>query len=109
MKYLLVSGVLFEELGYTYFGPIDGHNIPLLLETLQQADQVDGPTLIHVITIKGKGYKPAEADAMTWHGITPYKIESGELRQELGETFLFRDLCRDLDGAGRDRTRGSWP
>lgn len=78
IKYLLVSGVLFEELGYTYFGPIDGHNIPLLLETLQQADQVDGPTLIHVITIKGKGYKPAEADAMTWHGITPYKIESGE-------------------------------
>lgn len=79
LKYMLVSGVLFEELGYTYFGPIDGHNIPLLLDTLQQADQVDGPTMIHIITVKGKGYKPAEADALTWHGITPYKIESGEL------------------------------
>jgi len=85
LKYMLVSGILFEELGYTYFGPIDGHNIPLLLDTLQQADQVEGPSLIHVITVKGKGYKPAETDSSTWHGITPYKIESGELVKSSGE------------------------
>jgi len=84
LKYMLVDGVVFEELGYTYFGPIDGHNIPLLLDTLQQADQVDGPSLIHVITVKGKGYKPAENDSSMWHGITPYKIESGELLQSSG-------------------------
>jgi 1-deoxy-D-xylulose-5-phosphate synthase len=84
LKYMLVNGVLFEELGYTYFGPIDGHNIPLLLDTLHQAEQVDGPSLIHVITVKGKGYKPAETDSSTWHGITPYKIESGELLQSSG-------------------------
>jgi len=82
---------VFEELGYTYFGPIDGHNIPLLLDTLQQADQVDGPSLIHVITVKGKGYKPAENDSSMWHGITPYKIESGELLQSSG-TPSFSDI-----------------
>jgi 1-deoxy-D-xylulose-5-phosphate synthase len=91
LKYMLVDGVLFEELGYTYFGPIDGHNIPLLLDTLQQADQVDGPSLIHVITVKGKGYKPAEKDSSLWHGITPYKIESGELLQGSG-MLSFSDI-----------------
>lgn len=77
VKYLLMSGMLFEELGFTYFGPIDGHNIPLLLETLHQADQVEGPAMVHVVTVKGKGYDPAEADSHKWHGISPYKIESG--------------------------------
>jgi 1-deoxy-D-xylulose-5-phosphate synthase len=79
LKYLVVPGILFEELGYTYLGPIDGHNIPLLVDTLRKADQVDGPVLVHVVTVKGKGYDPAEADAHTWHGISPYKIESGQV------------------------------
>lgn len=68
LKYLVVSGVLFEELGFTYLGPVDGHNIGQLLETLRQADQVAGPVLVHVITVKGKGYSPAEADSHAWHG-----------------------------------------
>ncbi|MBC2632205.1 1-deoxy-D-xylulose-5-phosphate synthase, partial [Salmonella enterica subsp. enterica serovar Enteritidis] len=70
LKYAMVSGVLFEELGFTYLGPVDGHDLPKLLETLQQADNVEGPVLIHVVTIKGKGYLPAEADSYKWHGIT---------------------------------------
>ncbi|MDQ1909518.1 1-deoxy-D-xylulose-5-phosphate synthase [Paenibacillus sp. GD4] len=84
LKYLLVSGVLFEELGYTYLGPIDGHNLPLMLETLRQADSITGPVLVHVITTKGKGYSPAEEDSHTWHGISPYKIESGQVLKTAG-------------------------
>jgi 1-deoxy-D-xylulose-5-phosphate synthase len=85
LKYLFVSGVLFEELGFTYIGPIDGHNLPVLIETLKQADKVEGPVLVHVVTKKGKGYSPAEADSHTWHGISnAYKKESGELIKTAG-------------------------
>jgi 1-deoxy-D-xylulose-5-phosphate synthase len=79
LKYIMVPGVWFEELGFTYFGPVDGHNLPQLFEVLKQADKVDGPTLVHVITVKGKGYRPAEDDSHKWHGISPYKIESGQV------------------------------
>lgn len=78
MKYLLVSGVLFEELGFTYIGPIDGHNLDLLIDSFQTAAHTKGPVLVHAITKKGKGYAPAEADSTKWHGIGTYKIESGE-------------------------------
>jgi 1-deoxy-D-xylulose-5-phosphate synthase len=84
LKYLLVSGVLFEELGFTYFGPVDGHNLPLLMETFKQADKINGPVLIHAVTVKGKGYDPAEVDSYTWHGLGPYKIESGEVLKSGG-------------------------
>jgi 1-deoxy-D-xylulose-5-phosphate synthase len=84
LKYLVVSGVIFEELGYTYIGPVDGHDLPLLLDTFRQADQVAGPVLVHVITIKGKGYAPAEADSHTWHGLGAYKIESGQVVKSSG-------------------------
>ncbi|SDD44559.1 1-deoxy-D-xylulose-5-phosphate synthase [Paenibacillus sp. UNCCL117] len=83
-KYLVVPGIWFEELGFTYFGPVDGHNLPLLMETLRQADKVNGPVVVHVITLKGKGYSPAEADSHKWHGISPYKIESGQVLKSVG-------------------------
>src|SRR5690606_12241206 len=79
LKYLVMSGMLFEEFGLTYFGPVDGHNMAQLMDVLKQADNVDGPVLVHVITVKGKGYSPAEADSHKWHGISPYKIESGKV------------------------------
>ncbi|NBI27619.1 1-deoxy-D-xylulose-5-phosphate synthase [Chengkuizengella marina] len=78
MKYLIVSGVLFEELGFNYIGPIDGHNIELLLQAFKQADKIDGPVLVHVVTVKGKGYSPAEIDSHKWHGVGPYKLESDQ-------------------------------
>jgi 1-deoxy-D-xylulose-5-phosphate synthase len=79
MKYLLVTGVFFEELGYTYLGPVDGHNYEDLMENLLYAKKTKGPVLVHVITKKGKGYHPAESDRIgTWHGPGPYKIESGD-------------------------------
>lgn len=79
MKYLVVPGMFFEELGFTYYGPIDGHNFDDLFKSISYAKKTEGPILLHVITKKGKGYKPAEADTVgTWHGVGPYKIESGE-------------------------------
>ncbi|MEK3766289.1 1-deoxy-D-xylulose-5-phosphate synthase [Solibacillus sp. FSL K6-4121] len=78
LKYLVVSGVFFEELGFKYLGPIDGHDFEALEKTLEYAKKVQGPVLVHVITKKGKGYKPAEDDTVgTWHGTGPYKMETG--------------------------------
>ncbi|SEM44329.1 1-deoxy-D-xylulose-5-phosphate synthase [Paenisporosarcina quisquiliarum] len=79
LKYLLVSGAFFEELGFTYLGPIDGHDFVALEENLQYAKKMKGPVILHVITKKGKGYKPAELDKIgTWHGTGPYKMETGD-------------------------------
>ena len=78
LKYLVVSGVFFEEMGFTYLGPVDGHNFDDLFENLSYARKMDGPVLLHVITKKGKGYDFAEKDKTgTWHGTGPYKIETG--------------------------------
>ncbi|WP_462412515.1 1-deoxy-D-xylulose-5-phosphate synthase [Neobacillus sp. Marseille-QA0830] len=79
LKYLFVSGMFFEELGFTYLGPIDGHNFEALFENLAYAKKTEGPVLLHVVTKKGKGFKPAEADKIgTWHGTGPYKMDTGD-------------------------------
>ncbi|HCT85065.1 MAG TPA: 1-deoxy-D-xylulose-5-phosphate synthase [Candidatus Margulisbacteria bacterium] len=72
-------GVIFEELGFRYLGPIDGHNIPLLMGAISYARRSTKPILIHVITKKGKGYLPAEDDPEKFHGISPFHIESGKI------------------------------
>lgn len=79
LKYLLVSGMLFEELGFTYLGPIDGHNIALLQEVLKKARNYKGPVLVHVITKKGKGYKPAEENPSLFHGVGPFEPKTGQV------------------------------
>lgn len=85
LKYMVVPGILFEELGFTYLGPVDGHDLEKLIDAFKQADNVDGPVFVHVLTTKGKGYTPAEEDSYKWHGITsPYKIESGQLLKSVG-------------------------
>jgi len=86
LKYLIApDGMLFEEFGLKYFGPVDGHDLSKLLEAFKQADQVDGPVLVHVLTTKGKGYSPAEADSHKWHGVSgAYKIESGQVIKPVG-------------------------
>lgn len=86
LKYLVTpDGMLFEEFGLKYFGPVDGHDIAKLLDTFKQAESVNGPVLVHVLTVKGKGYSPAEADSFKWHGITgSYKIESGQVVKPVG-------------------------
>ncbi|MFF2482062.1 1-deoxy-D-xylulose-5-phosphate synthase [Paenibacillus sp. NPDC058071] len=84
LKYLLVSGILFEQFGLTYLGPVDGHDIEQMLDLMKQADSINGPVLVHVITKKGKGYLPAEEDSFKWHGASSYKIESGQMLKAVG-------------------------
>ena len=71
MKGMVTPGTLFEELGFHYFGPIDGHDLPMLLQTLQNLKALKGPRLLHVVTEKGKGYLPAEADPIEYHAVKP--------------------------------------
>ena len=99
LKYFLVPGVLFEELGFTYFGPIDGHNLVSLMDVLQQTKNVEGPILIHVLTQKGKGYNPAECNASQFHGVGPFCIESGQAAQGSTKptyTSVFGDTLVEL-------------
>lgn len=77
LKGILLPGMLFEELGFDYIGPLDGHNIELLMETLKRIKSSSAPTLIHVITKKGKGYQFSEKDPCVFHGIGPFEVETG--------------------------------
>jgi 1-deoxy-D-xylulose-5-phosphate synthase len=81
LKGLLMPGLLFEELGMKYIGPIDGHRLDYLIETFQNVKKLRGPILIHVITKKGKGYPPAEANPAQYHSVPPFHIETGEPKQ----------------------------
>ena len=78
VKYLMVPTSIFEELGFTYLGPIDGHDVQGLIEVLQAAKKIDGPVLVHVLTKKGKGYKPAEESPNKFHGTGPFEIATGK-------------------------------
>ncbi|WP_405379287.1 1-deoxy-D-xylulose-5-phosphate synthase [Phascolarctobacterium sp.] len=77
VKYLMVPTSIFEELGFTYLGPIDGHDVESLIEVLEAAKKIDGPVLVHVLTKKGKGYKPAEESPNKFHGTGPFDIATG--------------------------------
>ena len=78
IKYMFVQGVLFEELGFKYIGPIDGHNIEELTATLERAKKLDGPVLVHVRTVKGKGYKYAEDNPAAYHGVSAFDLKTGK-------------------------------
>ncbi|MDE3839532.1 1-deoxy-D-xylulose-5-phosphate synthase [Bacillus methanolicus] len=96
LKYMLVSGIFFEELGFTYFGPVDGHSFEDLFENLNYAKKTDGPVLLHVITKKGKGYYPAENDRSgTWHGTGPYKIETGDFLKPVNTPPAWSELISE--------------
>ena len=76
--------MLFESFGYRYIGPIDGHNLDQLIEALENANAQDGPVLIHALTVKGKGYEPAEQDPVKWHGVVPFDVEEGAFKKKVG-------------------------
>ena len=78
IKYFLLPNVLFEELGFTYLGPIDGHDINKLIESITMARNMEEPVLLHVITQKGRGYKPAEDEPGRFHGVGPFDPETGK-------------------------------
>lgn len=85
LKFMVTTGMFFEEMGFTYLGPVDGHDLDDLRSNIAFAKQTKGPVIVHTITKKGKGYAPAENDAKgTWHGLGPYKIDSGEVVKKPG-------------------------
>ncbi|HET9951168.1 MAG TPA: 1-deoxy-D-xylulose-5-phosphate synthase, partial [Candidatus Eisenbacteria bacterium] len=86
MKNLVVPTLLFEELGFKYYGPIDGHDIPTLLEVMRQLREFQGPVLLHTLTRKGKGYKFAEADARKFHGLGAFDKLTGAVAKKAGPT-----------------------
>ena len=77
LKNLIVPGIFFEELGFTYYGPIDGHDMKKLVAIFQRVSNLGGPRIVHVVTTKGKGYKPAESDPATFHGLKPFDKDNG--------------------------------
>ena len=78
MKGMVVPGTLFEELGFNYIGPIDGHDLPTLIKTLRNLRELPGPQFLHIVTQKGKGYAPAEENPCGFHGVSKFDPESGE-------------------------------
>lgn len=103
-KNLIVPGLTFEELGYHYEGPVDGHDLSALIELLQRIRELPGPTLLHVLTVKGKGFQPAEHDAEKFHGVGAFDPETGDPRQCGGACTFTQTFGRELaDLARRDR------
>ena len=82
LKNLLVPGILFEEWGFRYFGPIDGHNIEEIVHTLRNVLKIEGPVLIHAVTIKGKGYSRAEAVPEKFHGVSSNAVDKPRLKRK---------------------------
>jgi 1-deoxy-D-xylulose-5-phosphate synthase len=76
-KGMITPGTLFEEMGFSYFGPIDGHDLPNLMQLLSNLKKMEGPRLLHIVTKKGKGYEPAEGDSCKYHGTGPFDIATG--------------------------------
>ena len=82
LKGMVLPGTLFEEMGFNYIGPIDGHDVKALVSTLRNLRKLRGPQFLHVVTRKGKGYAPAEADPIKWHGPGPFDPASGTIFKE---------------------------
>ena len=104
MKGMVVPGTLFEELGFNYIGPIDGHDLSILITTLRNLRERDEPQFLHIVTRKGKGYPPAEENPTCYHGVAPFDPETGEIRAGSGAptyTELFGSWICDM--ADRDQ------
>ena len=100
VKGMITPGTLFEEMGFRYIGPVDGHDFEHLLPTLENCKDLKGPVLLHVLTKKGLGFSPAEEDPETWHGLGPYCLESGVPVKNndaaVSYTKMFGDTLIDL-------------
>ncbi len=84
MKGFITPGLIFEELGFKYVGPINGHRLDHLINTLSNVRNLKGPILLHVVTKKGKGYPPAEENPTAFHGVSPFERETGKLKEKTG-------------------------
>ena len=99
MKGMFMPGTLFEELGFHYYGPIDGHDVHTLVRTLDNLKHIKGPRFLHVVTRKGKGYEPAEGDPLAYHGVTPFDPATGKMEKKpSGKTYtqVFGDWLCDM-------------
>jgi 1-deoxy-D-xylulose-5-phosphate synthase len=89
------AAVIFEELGFRYVGPIDGHDYDALVDVLSNARKIKGPVLLHVKTVKGKGFEPAESDKRTFHGVGPFELENGKIEFKTGTRPTFSQAFAD--------------
>ncbi len=106
VKGLLLPGLLFEELGFKYVGPLPGHKVDALIETFRNVEKLGGPILVHVITTKGKGYAPAEKDPVTFHGVNPFNPETGEvIPNGRGGVSYTKVFGRAMTKLGRENPR----
>jgi 1-deoxy-D-xylulose-5-phosphate synthase len=93
------TGTIFEEMGFEYIGPVDGHDLPTLLEIFRNIQEVRYPVFIHALTVKGKGYNVAEEDATKWHGVVPFDLEQCEMPSKVAAptyTSVFGDAITEL-------------
>jgi 1-deoxy-D-xylulose-5-phosphate synthase len=106
LKGLVVPGILFEELGFTYVGPLEGHRLDNLIKNLKNVRGLEGPVLVHVLTKKGQGYKFAEDDPAKFHGIAPFKIDTGEPVDEGTATLSYTKMFgRTIIKLARENSR----
>ncbi len=103
IKQLFVPGMLFEDMGITYLGPVDGHDIRQLYKTLQEAKRVNHAVLVHVRTKKGKGYVPAEEEPSRFHGVGPFDAETGETKGSKGKDSYTDVFSKVLCSAAKER------
>lgn len=96
------TGTVFEEMGFEYIGPVDGHDLPTLVEVFRNLREVRGPLFVHAITVKGKGYQVAEGDARKWHGVSPFELEKHELPTKSGPVALTAAFGEALVEVARD-------
>jgi len=100
MKGMVIPGTLFEELGFHYYGPVDGHDIPTLITTLKNLQEHKGPQFLHIVTKKGRGYQPAEENPCTYHGVTPFDPSNGKMQTSKASgpsyTEVFGDWLCDM-------------
>ncbi|MFB3896135.1 MAG: 1-deoxy-D-xylulose-5-phosphate synthase [bacterium] len=98
VKGLISKGVLFEELGFRFVGPIEGNNLPVLIDTFKKIKDFKGPILMHIVTKKGKGYAPAEQNPVVWHGAPSFDVDTGEFNEDGFKSYtdVFADTITEL-------------
>ena len=106
-KGFITPGLLFEELGFSYYGPVDGHDVNGLVDVLQNLREKEGPRILHIITKKGKGYKLAEQNPISYHGVTPFDIKTGaskvnKVNNKLTYTQIFSRWINEMSRINKD-------
>ena len=104
IKQIIIPGMLFEDMGLTYLGPVDGHNIPHLIKTFQEAKRFEGPILVHVLTQKGRGYEPAMRHPARFHGAGPFDVKTGLPVGKSNPTYtdVFSTVMRKMGDRRKD-------